>query len=151
MAEFVLPGPLVDFERIHEHHLCVELFIANSATIHEFVADGRCEIGLAVADSTAGGGETLQEIPFVDDEVVLAVPEGYAWAAAEEVELEDLVRMPMVMRDPGASSRQTVESALAAQGLSLASPLAEVGSTSAAKATALSERAPLPACGTGRR
>ncbi len=142
IAEFVLPGPLVDFERLREHHLCVELFIANSATVWELVAEGRCELGLAAADS-GEESEELQELPLLDDEVIVAVPEKHAWAASEEIEVEDLVQMPMVMRDPGASSRRVVESALAERDLSLASPLAEVGSTHAAKETAHSERAPV--------
>jgi DNA-binding transcriptional LysR family regulator len=142
IAEFVLPGPLVNFEGHSERHLCVELFIANSETVRELVGEGRCELGLAATDPDQEGG-SLQELPFLDDEVVVAVPEGHAWAAREEIEIEDLVQMPMVMRDPGASSRRVVESALAAKDLSLSPPLAEVGSTSAAKATAHSERAPV--------
>ena len=38
----------------------------------------------------------------------------------------------MIMRDPGASSRRVVSEALSALGLSLAPPLAEIGSTPAA-------------------
>ncbi len=143
IAEFVLPGPLVDFERLHEHHLCVELFIANSAVVRELAAEGRCEIGLAAADPGEEGGRAVHEVDYLDDEVVVAVPEEHAWAAVEEIELEDMVRMPMVMRDPGANSRRVVESALAAKGLSLAPALAELGSTSAAKAAALEESAPV--------
>ena len=50
---------------------------------------------------------------------------------------------PLVVRDPSANTRQTVDEALAAHGLTLAPPLAEVGSTSAAKATAIEEGAPV--------
>ena len=50
---------------------------------------------------------------------------------------------PVVVRDPSANTRQTVDEALAALGLALGPALAEVGSTSAAKATALSEGAPV--------
>ena len=46
------------------------------------------------------------------------------------------------MRDPSANTRRVVEAELEARGLELAPPLAEVGSTSAAKAAALSEGAP---------
>ena len=61
----------------------------------------------------------------------------------DAIEPEQLVAEPLVVRDPTANTRQTVDEALAARGLKLAAPLAEVGSTSAAKATALSERAPV--------
>ncbi len=72
----------------------------------------------------------------------MAVPVGHAWAGVESIELEQLVATPLIMRDPGANTRRTVEVALAPLGLSLHPPLAEVGSTSAAMAAAVSEGAP---------
>jgi DNA-binding transcriptional LysR family regulator len=47
------------------------------------------------------------------------------------------------MRDPTANARRIVAAALEERGMELAAPLAEVGSTSAAKATAISEGAPI--------
>lgn len=143
VAEFVLPGPLVQFEGLHERHLSVELFVANSTVVRELVREARAEIGMAAVEpQTEQRQEALKELPLRDDEVVIAVPREHAWATTEEVEVEDFMKTPMVMRDPGANSRRVVESVLAAEGLSLASPLVEVGSTSAAKATALSKCVP---------
>jgi DNA-binding transcriptional LysR family regulator len=85
----------------------------------------------------------LTETPFCEDEVIVAVPATHPWAARDEVEMDDFTATPMVVRDPSANTRRVVEEALAARGLSLTAPLAEVGSTSAAKATALSELAPV--------
>ena len=143
IAEFVLPGPLVEFEQRRERHLSVELVIANSLVVREMVRDGRAEFGIAATDADASADGVLREIPFVDDAVVVAVPEGHAWARLDEVPLDEFVRTPMVMRDPSANTRRTIEAALDDRGLELAPPLAEVGSTSAAKATALSENAPV--------
>lgn len=143
IAEFVLPGPLVEFERRHERHLSVELIIANSGVVQELVRDGRAEFGIAAAATRAGDEPSPRELPFCDDEVVVAVPHGHPWAKVDEIEPADLVAMPMIVRDPSANTRRTVEAALAELGMTLAPPLAEVGSTSAAKATALSEGAPV--------
>lgn len=143
IAEFVLPGPLAEFERRRHRHLSVELIVANSAVVRDMVAEGRAEFGVAALDSTARSGAPLREIPFCDDEVVVGVPEGHPWCAADEIDPADLVRVPMIMRDPSANTRRTVRAALEARGLELAGPLAEVGSTSAAKATAIAENAPI--------
>ena len=143
IAEFVLPGPLVDFERRRDRHLSVELMVANSIVVRELVRDGRADFGIAAVDRLATGVGSLTETPFCDDEVILAVPHGHDWAKRDSVSLEDFVAEPLVMRDPSANTRRVVEEALAARGLSLAPPLAEVGSTSAAKATAVSEAAPV--------
>ena len=142
MAEFALPGPLVEFESLHERHLSIDLVIANSIVVRQLVREGRAELGVAATDPAKKRDKTLQELAFLDDEVIVAVPEGHAWAEAGDIEPEQLSRTPMVMRDPDASTRRVVQAVLAAADLSLAPPLAEVGSTPAAKAAALSECAP---------
>jgi DNA-binding transcriptional LysR family regulator len=142
IAEYVLPEPLVEFERKRERHLSVELVIANSLVVRELVREGRAEFGIAAVDPAAAP-DGLSEIPLIDDEVVVAVPHGHEWADLQEIPLEALVGTPMVMRDPTANTRRTLEAVLGRRGLALAPPLAEVGSTSAAKATAVSEGAPL--------
>ncbi len=143
IAEYVLPGPLVEFEQKRERHLSVELVIANSLVVRDLVREGRAEFGIAAVDADAGSDGVLRELPFCDDEVVVAVPDGHPWTALDAIPVDELVRTPMVMRDPSANTRRTIEAALEARGLSLAPPLAEVGSTSAAKATAISEGAPV--------
>jgi DNA-binding transcriptional LysR family regulator len=142
MAEFVLPRFLVDFEREHQHRLSVGLVIANSASGRALVGEGRADLGV-VAEDPSTDGPALVETPFCEDEVVVGVPQAHPWAATDEVDLDDFVRTPMIMRDPDANSRIVVDAALKALGLSLAPPLAEIGSTTAAKATAVSERTPV--------
>ncbi len=142
IAEFVLPGPLVEFERRRERHLSVELVIANSLVVRELVLEGRAEFGIAAAEAGTGREAVLRELPFCDDEVVVAVPAGHPWTRLDEIEPQELATTPLIVRDPSANTRRLVDAALAGLGLSLAAPLAEVGSTSAAKAAAVAECAP---------
>jgi len=142
IAEFVLPPRLVEYEQSRGRHLSVELVIANSVVVRDLVGAGRAEIGIAAARIGASL-PGLEQIHFCDDEVVVAVPHGHAWAELDAIDPELLVAEPLVVRDPTANTRQTVDEALAAHGLKLGPSLAEVGSTSAAKATALSEGAPV--------
>jgi DNA-binding transcriptional LysR family regulator len=141
MAEFVLPPLLVELESRHDHHLSVELAIANSTAARSLTLEGRADLGVVAAG--VAPPDELCESPFCEDEIVIAVPEGHPWAALEEVDPAELVSTPLIMRDPGASSRGVVSEGLEVLGLSLAPPLAEIGSTSAAIAAALSEGAPL--------
>src|SRR3954468_18711770 len=143
IAEYVLPGPLVEFEQRRERHLSVELIIANSLVVRDLVREGRAEFGIAATAREAPPDSMLRELPFCNDEIVVAVPERHPWAARRSIPLRELTRVAMIMRDPSANTRQVVEGALAARGLELQPPLAEVGSTSAAKATALREDAPV--------
>jgi DNA-binding transcriptional LysR family regulator len=142
IAEFVLPGPLVEFESRHERHLSVELVIANSIVVRELIGEGRAEFGIAALED-AGVPEGLQALDYCEDEVVVAVPRSHPWAATRQVRLGDFLSTPMVMRDPSANTRRIVEQRLNQRELELAPPLAEVGSTSALRDTALSEGAPV--------
>lgn len=143
IAEFVLPGRLVEYEQKRGRHLSVELVIANSVVVRDLVAGGRAEFGIAAAEPGAPPPPGLRQVHFCDDEVVVAVPAGHPWERLAAIAPQQLVSEPLVVRDPSANTRQTVDEALAAHGLALAPALAEVGSTSAAKATAISERAPV--------
>jgi DNA-binding transcriptional LysR family regulator len=143
MAEFVLPPLLVELESRHQSHLSVELSIANSSTARALVLEGRAELGVVAAGGPGANRGNLCESPFYEDEIVIAVPEGHPWAAGEEIDPAELVSTRMIMRDPGASSRSVVAEALEALGLSLAPPLAEIGSTPAAISAAASGGAPV--------
>jgi DNA-binding transcriptional LysR family regulator len=143
IAEFVLPEPLVAFERRGDRHLSVELVVGNSILVRELVLEGRAEFGIAAVDGRGESAAPLRALPFIDDEVVVAVPRDHPWAELDAVPLEDFVATPMVMRDPSAHTRRTVEAALAERELALAPSLAEVGSTSAAREAALEEGVPV--------
>jgi DNA-binding transcriptional LysR family regulator len=143
IAEFVLPAPLAEFERHSGRHLSVEMVVANSTVVRDMVREGRAEFGIAALESDARGDRSLRELPFCDDEVVVAVPVGHPWTELPEVPPTELVQTPMIMRDPSANTRRIVQAALEERGLELAAPVAEVGSTSAAQATAIAEGAPI--------
>src|SRR5215207_6410303 len=103
IAEYVLPGPLVEFEQRRERHLSVELVIANSLVVRELVREGRAEFGIAAIDIEPAS-DHLREVPFVDDEVIVAVPRDHPWAKLDVIPLKELACTPMVMRDPTANT-----------------------------------------------
>lgn len=142
VAEFLLAAPLVEFQHRHQHHLSVELTVVNSIVARSLVHEGRVEVAIAAREPDGDPGGLI-EIPFCQNEIVVAVPEQHPWAQVEEVPMQEFVGTPMIMRDPHANSRRIVDVTLERRGLSLAQPLAEIGSTGAAKAAALSEGAPL--------
>jgi DNA-binding transcriptional LysR family regulator len=142
MAESVLPKLLVDFEERHERHLSIELTIVSSATVRELVRVERVDFGLAAADLSDRAQGSLAQIPLCEDEVVVIVPREHPWAEVQEIDLKEFLGTRMIMRDPRADTRHTVDAVLRPLGLSLAEPLAEIGNTAAAKDAALHERAP---------
>ncbi len=142
LAECWLPDVLVALEAAHERHLSVEVVAANSATVRRMVCDGVADLGLAALDPD-GSADGLAETVVCEDELVVAVPPGHPWAAAAEIDPHELAITPIVRRDPGAASRRVVDAALAAADVTPAPPLAELGSTAAARAAALAEGVPV--------
>jgi DNA-binding transcriptional LysR family regulator len=143
MAEVVLPPLLVELESQHDHHLSIELSIANSDAARKLVVEGRAELGVVAATAEGSERGSLVETPFHEDEIVVGVSPGHPWAELGEIPLEEFATTPTIMRDPGASSRRVVSEALEPYGLTPPPPLAEIGSTAAAITTALAEGAPV--------
>lgn len=143
LAEQWLPQALVAFEARHERRLAVEVVAANSATVRTMVRERGADLGLAAVDDETPADGRLSEAVVCEDEIVVAVPPGHPWAALEEVAPDQLAATPVIQRDPGAHSARSVAAALAARGLSAVPPLAQIGSTSAARAAAVAEGAPL--------
>jgi len=141
IADSWLPVVLVELESRHERHLSVELVTANSCLVRQMVRDARSDVGLAAIDPGAPDTGLLETIVWAD-ELVVAVPAAHRWAEVDEIDPEDFARTPVITRDPSANASRVVEATLSAAGLCQVAPLAEIGSTPAALATALAEGAP---------
>ena len=129
-AEFMLPRTLVLMHR--ETGAAVEVVIANSRLVKSLISEGRADIGVAAYMS----GESIPGatvVPLIDDEIVIAVPLGHAWARRASISPAELLATPLVLRDPEAHTRQVIDEELAAAGLGPPLAACEVGSTQAAK------------------
>lgn len=141
IAEYLLPEPLSEYRERLGHGFALELVAANSSVVRDLVREGRADVGLAAATAGEALDQALTSVELADDEVMVAVAAGHPWAHSHVVSLQEFLATPMVMRDPSANTRQVVDAALRARGLEMAPPLAEVGSTGAALAAAVSGRA----------
>lgn len=132
-AEFLMPRALREMR--HRTSAAVEVLIANSSVVKEMVADGRADVAVAACiagESFAG----LMEMPVVKDEICVAVPLSHPWSRRREISPAQLLQTPIVLRDPGAHTREVIDETLAAHGLQKLTAACEVGSTEAAKQAA---------------
>jgi DNA-binding transcriptional LysR family regulator len=125
------------------HAPAVELVNANSQIVRALVADGRADLGVAASRPGHTPNPGVRETVLIDDAVVCAVPPGHPWATRGHVSRERFLGTPMVVRDPSSNARWTVDSALAAAGLTAAPPLIEAATPRAALSEARELSAPV--------
>lgn len=129
-AEFLMSKALVLMRR--QTSAPVEVLIANSRVVKQMVGSGQADIGVAACmleESVPGA----VELPLVDDEIAIAVPLAHAWSRRSSITPDELLSSPIVLRDPGAHTRQVIDAVLAQHQLGSLRGASEVGSTQAAK------------------
>ena len=128
---YLLPPLVARFKRQYPA-LQTQLQIAGSRQVVEALKQQRIELALV---GGAVGDRAIEEIPCFGDELCLIVPKGHDWYGRQSVELDELVQVPVLLREPGSSSRQALTERLQAGGLKLRQGLlaAEVGGNEALK------------------
>jgi DNA-binding transcriptional LysR family regulator len=129
-AEFLMPRALVLMHR--QTSAPVEVLIANSRVVKEMVLAAHADLGVAACMSEEAVPDAVN-IALADDEIVLAVPLGHPWSRRRSISPRELLSTPIVLRDPGAHTRQVIDQTLDAHRLGTLQAASEVGSTQAAK------------------
>jgi DNA-binding transcriptional LysR family regulator len=129
-AESLLAQALVAMRR--NTSAAVEVLIANSRVVKGMIATRQADLAVAACKSeeVVPG---LVNIALLDDEIRIAVPLAHRWARARKISPAQLLGTAIVLRDPGAHTRQVIDETLAAHGLGALTAACEVGSTQAAK------------------
>jgi DNA-binding transcriptional LysR family regulator len=130
-GQYILPTVLGDFKR-HYPGIIVLLRITDTMETLERIVHGDVELGLVGAH--VPHPQVVYQ-PFVDDELVVAVPPGHPWAVQRQVALQALLTEPFIHRERGSGSRLVIEQTLKQHGLEPTSlhVTAEMGSTEAIK------------------
>jgi DNA-binding transcriptional LysR family regulator len=134
-GEHLLPAALPAFRRKHPH-VKVRVTVTDSQEVLEEVSRGKAHLGLV-------GGKAdrphLEFRPFACDRMALVVPAGHALARRKRVSLAELLRQPLILREPGSGSRWCLERALTQAGRSAADlqVVLEMGSNEAIKEAVL--------------
>jgi len=108
-ADYILPGVVSRFL-----HACpgvfVELSRADSATVWDAVRNYEAEIGVA---GSARDDPSLEHVAVARDELVLIAPSTGEYSRWKDpVPLEDVLRAPMLCREPGSGTQKTFDDAL---------------------------------------
>ncbi len=113
-AAIVVPLLLCEFQR-RNSGVHVALTVGDTQRIVEEVAERRLELGIVGAARRHRG---VRFEPFLQDEIVLAVPPGHRFAG-KALTLEELREEPLIVMQEGAGVRQIMEDELRRAGLRL--------------------------------
>ena len=104
-GEYVLPALLGQFKlKYPDISLCLR--IGSSQQVSEWVDDGRVEVGVVGARPAP---RTLVARELMEDELVVVVPADHPWSGTGQVRLADVEQEPLLVRERGSGSRETLE------------------------------------------
>lgn len=101
-GNYLLPRLLQDWEEVNPDTE-IKLEITDSEDIFHQVQDGLVEVGLIGACLES---ENVEAHEFAqDDQLILIVPLGHAFADRSEIEIDELRGQDFVLREPGSATR----------------------------------------------
>ena len=104
-GEYILPGLLQKFRESHPG-IEVEMSVGDTSSIIKKVLDNDVEIGVVGANEK---NEKLVFTKFVSDRLVLIAPSNKKWFVANNAKMEELKRVPFVLRENGSGTRVIME------------------------------------------
>lgn len=111
-AQYLLPGILAAFiERLDS--VSVSMKSGNSETIERWLDKGEIDLGI-VENTTRKAGLHYEHL--LKDELVLTVKADGRYRDTESVSVEEICRMPLVLRENGSGTREIIASYLAGKG-----------------------------------
>lgn len=128
-GEYLLPLFIGQFHSLYPG-VEVSLRIAGSREVVRWVKEKEVDLGVTGAIIEE---QEVEYTPWQDDHLVLIVGPEHHFRGRKEVDLDELLAEPLILREPGSGTRRTLEAKLAAAGRSLekARVVMELGSTRA--------------------
>lgn len=132
VAEYLVPGWLVASQR-ESPEVRISLEVCNSTQVARRVREGNVAVGFTESPSRPA---QLRSATIRRDELCVVVAPEHPWATRRTLlSVEELARTPLVEREPGSGTRQTLHAALEHAGVSAhsADPVVELSSSTEIK------------------
>ncbi|WP_030105333.1 LysR family transcriptional regulator, partial [Actinoalloteichus caeruleus] len=130
LAEHLVPAWIGELRR-HRPQLYVGLQVINSEQVIETVHAGEVDLGFVETPRTPPG---LATRVVAQDRLVVVVTPGHDWAdRPEPLAVAELSATPLVLREHGSGTRETLDHELRRAGVPAATALVELGSATAVR------------------
>ncbi|MFI9599517.1 LysR family transcriptional regulator [Streptomyces sp. NPDC052043] len=139
IAEYLLPAWISEL-RSRRPELYIGLQVTNSEHVPELVESQEADIGFIEGPHLTRVMSTRQ---VAEDRLVVVVDPSHPWARLREpLSARELSRTPLVLRESGSGTRQTLDRALHLADCDRARPLVELGSTAAVRGAVIAGTGP---------
>lgn len=138
VAEHLVPMWIGELRR-QEPDLYVGLQVTNSERVAELVRGGQVDLGFIESPSVPPGLSTRR---VAADRLVVVVAPGHPWSRRRTLTTRELVTVPLVVRERGSGTRETLERALQRAGAGEITPLVEFGSAAAVRGAVIAGTGP---------
>ena len=115
IAQYMLPPILAEFRRRFPE-IQLSLVIQNSEKIEDLLANHKIDVGLIEAQIK---NRTFHYFPFMKDEIVLVSRQNHSISIKNNIKLDDLKNIPLVFREPGSGTLETIDLALKSKNIKL--------------------------------
>lgn len=116
VAQYILPKYLASFRK-RFRDITVELVANNTEHIENFLMENKISFGIIEGQSKR---KQLKYSRFLKDELVLCTRQGNPLNKRGAISLNELPRLPLVLREPGSGSLEVVNAALKKAGVKVA-------------------------------
>ena len=130
-GEYLLPKLMGDFKKEHPHFI-ISLKIADTKEIVQYVLQDNVECGIIGAKLNH---PSLHFEKYEEDKIIVVAPPDHPLTRKKRVNVEELLKVPWIIREEGSGTQMAVEKALRKKGKSLKQfhVAMEMGSTSSVK------------------
>ena len=115
IAQYVLPKVLASFHKKFKD-LKIKLTISNTESIEHALNNKQIDLGIIEGHSK---NAQFKYTEFLKDEIVLASSTRSSFAMKQTISIDDLVAIPLVLREPGSGTLEVIAHALKPQGIGL--------------------------------
>lgn len=122
IGNFALPCTIINFKE-QRPYCNITLSVGNSTEVVDWVANRKVEMGLIEGplDNVKNiiARKNISTKCILNTELVVVVPNEEPYLDIKSITLEDFLRMPLIIREPGSGIRANLERALSEKGFAL--------------------------------
>lgn len=108
LGKYLIPQLVANF-REHYPHVRIDVLVKGRQTIFDRLTRGDIAFGVS---SKRIDHQSLEYVDFCKDEIVLIVPIDHPWARFGEIYCDDLLDMPIILREPSSGTNESLFAAL---------------------------------------